>query len=333
MNRTFLTSHNSAVSAEPVSEGYTGDKKVFDSDPWPDLYAAMQHKAILQGEVIGIEKAGDGDQLVVSFGPVKGIVPAGEIGDERPHNLANLIGSVIAFRVSAVNRAEGVAYLSRQDALTAMASRTWQELTTETAALAPLCERLTAINRELAADGNDFADSTRLRRERDQLYSELYERGPTRLGTVHWVTARAAFLDIGGVIAALPAREIAWHWVEDARDEVAPGDSFDVRVYFVDPDAGRVLVSLRPFRPNPWYTAAKKYVTGGLYQGRVSRRLAKGMLVSLEPGLEAFVNHIPFRPEGLAKDTKVLVKLVRVDLPQRRMVGRIVRDLSAGRVR
>ena len=38
-----------------IAEGFTGQKKSFGHDPYPDLYASLQSGSILQGAVLGVE--------------------------------------------------------------------------------------------------------------------------------------------------------------------------------------------------------------------------------------------------------------------------------------
>ncbi|MGI9862723.1 S1 RNA-binding domain-containing protein [Moorella naiadis] len=280
-----------------LSEGYVGSKKQFEQeDRWEDLYIALRQKSILQGRVTGVEKNDLGDCLVVALGNVKGLIPPEDMGD-APKKLPAMVGSTVAFRVKAVDRNKGVAYLDRQGALENMASITWKELEEAAAELEPIHARIRELTEELA-DTNDEAKMREIRIERSRLWEEAKSKGPVRTCTVRWAVKEGAYADVGGVIAFIPVRELGYGNAEDARDVVSPGDSFDVKVYVVDKENGVVRASVRATLENPYESAKHKYVKGGVYLGKIVRVTAKGYVVEVEPGVELVAPFMPFnRPE------------------------------------
>ncbi|MHB8927828.1 MAG: S1 RNA-binding domain-containing protein [Bacillota bacterium] len=311
-----------------VAEGFTGQKKSFGHDPYPELYASLQTGTILQGTVLGVEPFDRelGKQaLVVDLGSAKGVIVEDDLGD-HPKNLANMIGATVAFRVKGIDREKGVAYLSRKAALDAMASRTWRALEEEAAPVIAIQAKITAVMDELKKEGLSSEDRKTKLAEMRRLQDEARHTGPARTCTVKWVLDRLAFVDVGGVTAFLPAKEMAYGFVPDAREVVRPGDSFDVRVYHMNREAGKVFVTLKPFLPDPWATASLKYRKGGLYLARVTRVVDKGLVLSLEQGVEMFSSHLPFGSPGL--DSQVLVHVRDVDSARRRITGHISRVLK-----
>lgn len=280
-----------------LSEGYAGSKKQFEQeDRWEDLYIALRQKSILQGRVTGVEKNDLGDCLVVAMGNVKGLIPPEDMGD-APKKLPAMVGSTVAFRVKAVDRSKGVAYLDRKGALEQMASITWKDLEEAAAELEPIHYRIRELNEELA-NTNDMEKERELKIERSRLWEEAKSRGPVRTCTVRWVVKEGAYADIGGVIAFIPIRELGYGNAEDARDVVSPGESFDVKVYYVDKENGVVRASVRAILGNPYENAKHKYVKGGVYLGKIVRVTAKGYVVEVEPGVELIAPFLPFdRPE------------------------------------
>lgn len=280
-----------------LSEGYAGSKKQFEQeDRWEDLYIALRQKNILQGRVTGVEKNDLGDCLVVSLGNVKGLIPPEDMGDV-PKKLPAMVGSTVAFRVKAVDRTKGTAYLDRQGALDNMATITWKELEEAAAELEPIHARIRELTEELA-DTNDEQKMQEIRIERSRLWEEAKNKGPVRTCTVRWAVKEGAYADIGGVIAFIPIRELGYGTAEDARDVVSQGDSFDVKVYVVDKENGVVRASVRATLDNPYTAAKEKYVKGGVYLGKIVRITAKGYVVELEPGVELIAPFMPFdRPE------------------------------------
>lgn len=296
-----------------VSEGYAGEKTAFVYDPWDDLYDAMQLKEIRQGKVSGVEN----NDVVIFIGNVKGIIPEDEIGEPRPKRLTALVGQEIAFKVVRCDRANNVAYLSRKAALEEMSAATWQELKRDCAPILEIQDKIRAIT---ARDGELFAKelSPEDRRAIGELNARAREVGPKRTATVRTVFREGAYVDIGGVSAFLPAHEVSWGRVDDARDVLKPGMSFDVRVIRVNFDSGEVRVSLKALLPDPWETVEKRYARGGTYSGTFLRVTNNNNpVVELEPGVTAVCNRLPL--QRLKKGDRVRVKVSFVD-PGRRYI-------------
>ncbi|SMB96726.1 small subunit ribosomal protein S1 [Thermanaeromonas toyohensis ToBE] len=307
-----------------LSEGYTGVKKKLEAveEQWDELYAALQQKSILQGRVTGVEENELGECLVVNLGAVKGIIPPEDMG-RVPKRLSAMIGSVVAFRVKAIDRAKGVVYLDRNSALSQMASVTWKELEEASAEIEPILAKINELTQQLS-ETSDAEKMRELRVQRSALWEEAKQKGPVRTCTVRWVVKEGAYGDIGGVIAFIPVRELSWSMVEDARDVVSPGDSFDVRVYYLDRENGVVRASHRVLLPDPWEKAKTKYVKGGVYLGRIAGTSPKGYIVELEPGVRLTAPFLYFdRPEV---GTEVMVVVGYVG--KRGLAGKIIRVLG-----
>ncbi|MGB9879799.1 MAG: S1 RNA-binding domain-containing protein, partial [Anaerolineae bacterium] len=254
-------------------EGYRGEKKEFGVDPWPELMDAMKRDQILQEDVVGLERVDGDDALVVSFGPVKGLIVGEEIGDNRPKSLAAFVGIPVAFKVMYCDQPNGVAYLSRRKALEAASQETWKALQKDGAEVIGLTRELHEVEGQLKEEAAktpiDRARVAELKRARVELLRRIAEVAPTRTCTVRWVSRDKATVDIGGVAADLPAKEMSYGAVYDARSVVRPGDSFDVKVVRIDPDAKVVVVSLRPLLTDPWKQEPFKFQVGGIYRARV----------------------------------------------------------------
>ncbi len=263
-------------------EGFMGEKKTFEADPWPVLYAAYQNGLIMQHEVTGLEKHRIGDKetpcWVLMFGGlVKGLVPFGESGLEKEIHLNSYIGKVIAFRVKGIDRENNLAVLSRKEALEKMAGKTWKEI----------------------------------------------GKGKRVTATARAVLSYGAYLDIGGVTAWLPAREMSWGYVADARQKIKPGDSFDVEIQEINEETGRVTVSLRALLPDPWAVVPLKYRQFGKYVGTVTGWTEYGIFVNLEEGVDALAPRPLFVP-GIGERVVVIIK--KIDSEKRRIKCAIVKS-------
>ncbi len=348
-----------------IAEGYLGEKKVLAQDPWPELYDTMRLGLIMQGKVTGIEKNEDSRNLVVFMGPIKGIISQEESGLQEGQTLQSLVGSTVAFKVKHCDRSKGIVYLSRKEALEEMSSRTWQELKNDAKELIKLSEKVKELyamlqpdkaeqpaNAEEAENTDKNTDNLKgideiedkdkteendassvkeisederkkIEQELSEIRVKMREVGPVRTCVVKYVTPYGAYVDIGGITGYIPRYEISWGYVEDARDYLQQGDAFDAKLINIS-DSG-VTASIKLLLPDPWETAGTKYSKGGIYTGKVVKELTRGMLIELEPGVTAFVPHLPFG--NPYPGSEVLFKVGRIDLDKRRMSGWVVRVL------
>lgn len=315
----------------PVAEGYTGqDKKRFQDDPWPNLYGALQSEEIIQEMVTGVESLPDrGVQLVVSFGAVKGVIPPEEVG-ENLNTKASLVGQHVAFRVKACDRPNGTVYLSRKDAIAKMAESTWAYLESackeilriHAEEVAPIKVRLAALEDQKGPEARDLKAGIR------DAYGRSAEASPVFTGMVRWVTAKAAHVDIGGLIALLPVTEATWGVQTNCRAVLKAGDAIDVKVLDIDPGTKQVLLSRKALTPDPWLTVEQKYQVGGVYFGVIRMVGPDYVLVELEPGVVG----LAFRPpmEEIPEGAQVVSKLLRFDIPKRRLSLNLTRVLERG---
>lgn len=219
------------------AEGFTGQKKSFHKDPWPDIYASRQSKnAILQGMVTAVEEYSIGGKdeddektkipcAVVMMGYVKGLIPLPESNCTNRVQLRKLIGQLIVFKVIAIQEKANLFVASRKQAIEQMAKATWDSL----------------------------------------------KKGDVKTAVVRDVHIRGAKLDIGGIGVEITADQMSWGWVNDVRELVQPGDSFDVKIVELDKKEKKIQVSLRELIPCPWPDCMKRYSVGMEVLGTVYR--------------------------------------------------------------
>lgn len=268
------------------AEGYTGEKKTFVKDPWPDIFASRQNRnTILQGVVSKIEEHTYAEKIVpcaiVMMEHVKGLIPLQESHCLNKDQLRKLMGQLIVFRVIGIQEESNLFMASRSQAIEQMAKMTWEKL--------HLKDTRTAVVRE--------------------------------------VNLRGATVDIGGVLAELPATELSWGWVNDVRDYITPGDNFDVKVILLDKENKQVKVSVRELLPSPWPDCVKRYTVGDEVIGTVTGIPRFGIFVNFEPGVDALVKQ---RRESIrpALHEKVVVVITEIDTKAKRMEGRIKKKLG-----
>lgn len=279
-----------------ITEGYDG-QIVTQKDIWPEIYAAFQNKTILQVEAKGVRnhpiQGKDIPCIQVHYNTVTGIIPANESGlNGFPQDPAEI---------------EMLPDLDKRKILRSLENRIVG---------LPVWILILAVDKE-----NEFFLASR-KRALEIMASHTWDRlqeGEIVPGTVREVYPKSAVVDIGGIETRVGASEIAWGWVEDARNILERGKTYQVKVLSVDPEQEHVEVSLKQAQPSPWPECAKRYVKGGIYSGTVSGVIDKGVFVNLEPGVDIFVHHPKFT--RVKKGDKVRVLIHRVDIESQRIYG------------
>lgn len=314
---------NIKTLSKGMSEGFTGEKTE-QMNAWDRLYAAMVQKEILQSKIDGVED----DKLIIFFDDIKGVIPSDEIGGTRPKYLSVLVGAPVAFKVIRCDRAKNEAYLSRKKAIDEMASFTWEGLKRDCEPLMDIEKRIQAVIPKPKGKKKDKEEkkedlSLEVRKAIAALNDEARKAGPVRTGTARTVIENGCYMDIGGVTAFLPKYEISWGKVEDARDVIRPGESFDVRVVKVNFETGQVRVSLRALLPDPWETVPVRYIKDGKYAGEVRRITSSGKVeVELEPSVVVVCP--PLSLHNLEPGTPVRIHISKLDSESRYILGSIV---------
>ena len=111
------------------------------------------------------------------------------------------------------------------------------------------------------------------------------------------LTTFGAFVDLGGVEGLIHISELSWDRVHHPSDVVHPGQQVETYVLGVNPEEGRIALSLKRLRPNPWSDVESRYYIGQLVDGEVTNVVSFGAFVRLEEGLEGLI-HISELAEG-----------------------------------
>jgi small subunit ribosomal protein S1 len=142
--------------------------------------------------------------------------------------------------------------------------------------------------------------SERAAAQRQDSPSDILNRlqpGDVCQGIVTNLTTFGAFVDLGGVEGLVHISEISWERVRHPADVLSAGQDVKVEVLGVHPDQGRVALSVKRLRPDPWTQVDSRYWAGQLVEGTVTNVVSFGAFVRLEEGLEGLV-HISELAEG-----------------------------------
>jgi small subunit ribosomal protein S1 len=99
-------------------------------------------------------------------------------------------------------------------------------------------------------------------------------------GTVTEVTDFGAFVKLNDALDGLiHSSEIDWKFVEDPRQILHPGDAVSAKI--INLDSGRVALSLKALRPDPWLTVQEQFQVGQKVRGKVIKIRSNGAFVEL----------------------------------------------------
>lgn len=136
---------------------------------------------------------------------------------------------------------------------------------------------------------------------------EKYKIGDDVEGEVTGVVDFGAFIKIEeGLEGLVHISEINWSLVEDPRSFFKVGDK--VRAKIIEIKDGKMSLSLKALKNNPWKEAAKKYKKGDIVSGVVIKFNKYGALASIEEGVAGLVHISEFGNETKLKEKLELGK-------------------------
>ncbi len=115
-------------------------------------------------------------------------------------------------------------------------------------------------------------------------------------GKITEVTDFGAFVKLSDTLDGLiHSSEIDWKFIEDPREVLHSGD--DITAKIISLDGGRVSLSLKALKDDPWLKAEEKYQPGQKIKGRVIKIRNNGAFVELrDPDTSVEASIIAFLP-------------------------------------
>ncbi|MGO8757088.1 MAG: S1 RNA-binding domain-containing protein [Terracidiphilus sp.] len=117
------------------------------------------------------------------------------------------------------------------------------------------------------------------------------EAGATVTGTVRTLMPYGAFVEIEpGIDGLLHVSDISRSRIAKPDDVLTVGQELTLRILKIDADTGKISLGLKQLQPEPWETAAERYLPGARISCAVTRLTDFGAFVELEPGLEGLIH-------------------------------------------
>ena len=161
--------------------------------------------------------------------------------------------------------------------------------------------------------------------------------GERVVGVVTNLTPFGAFLDLGGVEGLIHVSEISWGRVRHPSDALRLGQQIEAVVLSKDPDLGRIALSLKELRPDPWATLGGRLRVGDVVEGTATSVVKFGAFVEIEDGVEGLIHISELQPdlscdpaEVLREGDRLRVRVIRLE-PSNRRLGLSLREVAAVR--
>lgn len=270
-----------------------------ENDLWDALSSAMSNESLLEVEVTGCNRGG----LIVHYHGVRGFIPSSHLHTVAPD-------------------------MDEPARRTTLASHIGQKLEVRVIELEPDQGRVVFSERASAGDEPEVHDIPDI--------LQRLRAGETRRGTVTNLTAFGAFVDLGGYEGLVHVSELSWSRVNHPRDMLHIGDEVNVYVMSVVPEEGRIALSLKRAKPNPWEHIEERYHIGQVVHGTVTNVVQFGAFVKVEEDLEGLV-HVSELAEGsfmhprniVREGEHVTARVIGVDSQHRRLALSL-RDVPNG---
>ncbi|MDX1535400.1 MAG: S1 RNA-binding domain-containing protein [Candidatus Spechtbacterales bacterium] len=126
---------------------------------------------------------------------------------------------------------------------------------------------------------------------------EEYKVGDVIEGEITGIVDFGAFIKFDDMLEGLiHISELDWSLIEDPHDIVSVGDKVKAKIVDIAKD-GRVSLSLKALKDNPWENIEERYETGKKIKGEVSKINPYGALVKIEEGIQGLVHVSEFTSE------------------------------------
>ena len=146
---------------------------------------------------------------------------------------------------------------------------------------------------------------------------ESIQEGSVVTGKVARLTNFGAFIDLGGVDGLVHISQISHEHVAKASDKLEVGQEVQAKVISVDPESGRVSLSIKDTLAGPWDNIEERAAVGSVLDGLVKRLTTFGAFVELFPGVEGLVHISQIAHQHIATPHEVLKEGQEVQEQQR----------------
>ena len=140
--------------------------------------------------------------------------------------------------------------------------------------------------------------------ENDSIQTALkkYKTGDNVKGEITGVVDFGVFIKFDPLLEGLiHISELDWSLIENPSDVVKVGDKVEAQIVDIA-DNGKVSLSLKALKENPWEGIEKKYKVGDTLEAEVGKISSYGALIKIEDGIQGLVHISEFKDEEELKE-------------------------------
>jgi small subunit ribosomal protein S1 len=162
-----------------------------------------------------------------------------------------------------------------------------------------------------------------IRKRREEFFGQV-KIGDVVEGVVKSFTSFGAFVDLGGFDGLLHINDMSWGHVTRPKDFVKLGETIQLKVIRLEPEEGRINLSLKHFTEDPWNHFEEKYHIGDVVKGKTTKLADFGAFIEIEEGIEglahiselSWVRKVKHPREVLKVGDVVETKILNYDIQQ-----------------
>jgi small subunit ribosomal protein S1 len=236
---------------------------------WDEADAAIKNKTVLE---LPVEEANKGG-LIINWQGIKGFLPASQLKSEH---------------YPRINDGD------KDKILDELKKLVGQKISV-------------GIITALPKEGKLIFSEKNIEKKGKQKMVDKYKVGEVYAGEITGIVDFGIFVKIeDGLEGLVHISEIDWTLVENPRAFYKVGEKVSVKV--IEVKDGKVSLSIKALKENPWVEAEKKYKKGDEVQGVVIKFNKHGALASIEEGISGLVHISEFGSESKMKEKLELGK-------------------------
>jgi len=124
---------------------------------------------------------------------------------------------------------------------------------------------------------------------RQQIIDEL-NVGDIVEGTISNIVDFGAFVDLDGIDGLIHISELSWTHINHPSEVLQVNQKVKVKVLDIDRDRQRISLGLKQTQEDPWQKIVARHKVGDIVDGRVTKIVAFGAFVEIEPGIDGMVH-------------------------------------------
>jgi small subunit ribosomal protein S1 len=236
---------------------------------WDEAEEAIKNKTVLE---LPVEEANKGG-LIISWQGIKGFLPASQLKTEH---------------YPRINDGD------KDKILDELKKLVGQKISV-------------AIITALPKEGKLIFSEKNIEKKGKQKIVDKYTVGDVCLGEITGIVDFGIFVKIeDGLEGLVHISEVDWTLVENPRAFYKVGEKVDVKV--IEVKDGKISLSIKALKENPWVEAEKKYKKGDEVKGVIIKFNKHGALASIEEGISGLVHISEFGSEIKMKEKLELGK-------------------------